>query len=431
MPIFPRLKPTVAAVLCVTLLNACGSGAYQQPAVILSSTSSNVVAYWHDIGAATVNATAALATTPEELRPAFDTDLATMHLAIYDAVSAIDGRYKPFAIKPVAPASGASMDAAASAAAYGVLKALFPNRSAVYQSAYDSQIATIAPGDAKSKGLALGAEVAAGIVASRANDGRSIVLATYVPGTAPGKFRGLDPVSRFYPAIRPFTLTSIAQFRPGPPPALDSAVYAADLNEVKELGWSASTTRTAEQSEIARFHTEAPPIYLSRNFGRFARSTSDVANAARLMAVIFTGYADAIHACFEAKYFYESWRPVSAITLADSDNNPATTANPTWTPSVPTPNHPEYPAAHSCTAGALGELLRLYYGTDQVTYTFNSTVTGTTRTYTSAHALTDESKVARIYGGMHFRYSTSAGAALGQQVANWTMQHAFGPTARP
>ena len=226
-------------------------------------------------------------------------------------------------------------------------------------------MAAIPEGDAKTRGLALGAEVAAGMVANRANDGRSVLLAPYVPGTEPGKFRGVNPISRYFPSIRPFTLTSVAQFRPPPPPALDSATYAADINETKALGGAVSTARTAAQFETARFHTEAPPIYLTRNFGKFARTTSNVADAARLMAIIYTGYSDAIDACFEAKYFYEAWRPQSAIPLADTDNNPATIADPAWTPSVPTPNHPEYPAAHSCTAGALGELLLPYYRTEQ------------------------------------------------------------------
>ena len=426
----PRALSASAALLLASLA-ACGSGSYTQPDVVATPVTTNVVSYWTDVGAATVNATAAVNTTPEELRPTFQVDLATMHLAIYDATAAIDGRYKPYLVKPVTPASGASMDAAASAAAYGVLRALFPNRTAQYQAAYDSYLATIAPGEAKTRGLALGAEVAAGIVANRANDGRSVLLATYVPSTAPGKFRGLNPISRHFPSIKPFTLTSIAQFRPPPPPALDSAVYAADVNETKSLGGTVSTARTADQLETARFHTEMPALYLTRNFGKFARTTKDVADAARLMAIIYTGYADAIDACFEAKYFYETWRPQSAIPLADTDNNPATIADPAWTPVVPTPNHPEYPAAHSCTAGVLGELLRQYYGTDKVTFTFDSTVTGTTRTYATTNALTEESKVARIYGGMHFRYSTFAGAELGKQSANWTMQHAFGPAARP
>ncbi|WP_020654845.1 vanadium-dependent haloperoxidase [Massilia niastensis] len=431
MTILNRCRNAACAVSLVTLAVACGgSDDDKEPAIPANITlvpaSSNVVSYWTDIGAATVNATAAVATTPEEARPTFHTDLATMHLAIYDAVSAIDGRYKPFAITPATPAAGASMDAAASAAAYGVLSALFPNRSAQYQAAYDSYIARIPAGDAKTRGLALGAEVAAGVVANRANDDRSVVLAPYVPGTAPGKFRGVNPVSRFVPFIRPFTLASISQFRPAPPPALDSTAYAADLNETKGLGGAVSSLRTAEQFEIARFHTEAPPIFLTRNFGRFARTTDKVADAARLMALIYVGYSDAINACFEAKYFYETWRPLSAVPLAETDNNPATSADPAWTPSLPTPNHPEYPAAHSCTTGTLGELLRLYFGTDKVTYTFDSTVTGTTRTYTTTGALAEESQLARIYGGMHFRYATTAGAELGKQVANWTFQRHFG-----
>jgi hypothetical protein len=420
-----HVKFCANAALLVALLAACGHN--ERDDIILNPTNNNAVAYWHDVGTATINASAAVATTPEEQRPSFATDLATMHLAIYDAVSAIDGHYKPFLqATPVSPATGASMDAAVSAAAYGVLRALFPNRGAQYQAAYDSYVATMPAGEAKTRGLALGAEAAAAIVANRSNDGRAVVLEPYVPGTAPGKFRGVNPVNRFFPYIRPFSMTSASQFRPAAPPAINSVAYATDLNEVKALGGAVSATRTPAQLETARFHTEAPAIFLTRNFGKFARTTADVADAARLMAIIYVGYADAIEACVEAKYFYEAWRPLSAIPLADTDDNPATVAEPGWTPSVPTPNHPEYPAAHSCTAGALGELLRQYYGTENVSFSFDSTVTGTTRSYTRTGALAEESMVARIYGGMHFRYSTIAGAELGKQVANWTLQHHFG-----
>jgi hypothetical protein len=347
---------------------------------------------------------------------------------MYDAVSAIDGRFKPYLYKPASPAAGASMDAAASAAAYGVLRAMYPNRDAHYQAAYDSYVAAIPAGEAKTRGLAIGAAAAAALVANRANDGRSVVLVTYVPGTAAGAYRGLNPINRHFPSIRPFALTSYAQFRPAPPPALDSAAYAADVNEVKAFGGTVSTARTAAQLETARFHSEPPTPYFTRNFGRFARSTTDVPQAARLLAVIYTGYADAIAACMDAKYFYQSWRPLSAIPLAGTDNNAATVADPAWTPILPTPVHPEYPAAHSCSAAALGELLRQYYGTDRVAYSFDSKVTGTTRVYTTTDGLAEDSKVARIYGGMHYRYSTTAGAKLGKEVANWTMQRYFGPT---
>jgi hypothetical protein len=427
-----RMAGSVAPSLF--LMAACGGDGNDNPdipnqphSVTLSATSNNIVAFWTDVGAATVNTPSPTATTPEELRPVFQTDLATMHAAIYDAVTAIDGRYKPLIVTPRSPASGSSMEAAVSAAAFGVLKALFPNRSAQYQAAYDSQIASIPAGDAKNKGLELGAEVAAAVVANRANDGRAVTLPPYVPGTAPGQFRGTNPINRFVQYIRPFTLTSTSQFRPLPPPALDSAAYATDLNEVKSLGGTTSSSRTAEQLEAARFHTEAPPAFLTRNFGRFARTTDSIPDAARLMAAIYVGFSDASSACFEAKYYYQTWRPLSAIPLADTDNNAATVADASWTPVLPTPNHPEYPAAHSCTAGALGELLRQYYGTKSVTYILNSLVTNTTRTYTSTDAFADEVTMARIASGMHFRYSTTAGAELGRQSAAWTFQNYFRP----
>lgn len=180
-----RQRHAIAATLIATLA-ACSGISPRQPDVNLSSSFTNAVAYWDDVGAATVNATVATAVTPEEQRPGFAADLATMHLAIYDAVSAFDGRYKPYLYKPAARAAGASMEAAVSAAAYEVLRALYPNRGAHYQAAYDSYLATIPAGDAKARGLAIGTQAAAAICAKRARDGRSVVLAAYVPGTAPG-----------------------------------------------------------------------------------------------------------------------------------------------------------------------------------------------------------------------------------------------------
>lgn len=423
----PTRRSILGIAALVFSLSACGSSDEDAPTVALASTGPNVVSYWNDIANKTVNAVVTVNATAEEQRPSYHVDLATVHVAIYDAVSAIDGRFTPFAITPAASSAGASIDAAASAAAYGVLRALFPNRSAQYQAAYDSYVAAIAPGDAKTKGLALGSEVAARIVALRANDGRAVTFPPYVSSTTPGKFRSANatPVNRYVPFIRTFSLTRADQFRPAGPPALDSAAYATDLNQSESVGGAVSSARSAEQLEIARFHTEAPAPFLTRNFGRFAASTVDVAEAARLMAFIYVSHADAITACFEAKYFYETWRPLSAIPLAETDSNALTTSDPTWTPVLPTPNHPEYPAAHSCTAGALGETLRQYYGTDNVVYAFDSMVTGTTRTYLTANALNDESQVARLYGGMHFRFSTVDGAALGRSVAQWVAEHHF------
>ena len=426
----PAHRPVwLKAFALVIGLATLGVSQGAEPSVTVDASHPNVVSYWNDIANQTVLAPSTTHTTAEEQRPSYQIDLATVHVAIYDAVSAIDGRYKPYAIHPKAPAAGASMDAAASAAACGVLKALFPNRSAIYLPACENRMAALPDGDAKALGVALGSEVAAGVVALRANDGRSVALPPYVSGAEAGQFRsaGLNPFNRQVPFIKPFSLSRLDQFRPPPPPSLNSAAYAAAVKETQALGGTISATRTPEQLEIARFHSELPASFVARNLGRFAASTADVADAARLMAFIYVVHADAIGACFEAKYHYAAWRPVSAITLADMDGNDATQTDATWTPVVPTPNHPEYPAAHSCTSGALGETLLRYYGTRNVSYLWDSKATGTTHAYGNTDALDEESQVARIAGGMHFRYATVAGVELGKQVARWVAARHFGP----
>lgn len=425
------LLPSLHRALLVTAvlgLSACAAPGGPATSVTVAANEPNVVSYWNDIANKTVLASSAVSTTPEEQRPAFFHDVASVHVAIYDAVVAIEGRYKPFAVKPKAPVTGASTDAAVSAAAYGVLKALFPNRAAQYQSAYEKRLAAIPAGQAKTLGLAVGNEVAAGVVRLRANDGRDVKLDPYVSGTAPGQFRSANPnpIFRHFPALRPFALTSLDQFRPAAPPAIGSAIYAAAFNEVKAMGGAVSAIRTAEELEVARFHTEPPPTFVTRNFGRLASSTGNVADAARLMAMVYVSFADAIAACFEAKYHYQAWRPSSAINLADTASNGAIRPDAKWASVLPTPNHPEYPAAHSCTSGSLGEALRHFYGTSNVTYTFDSRVTGTTRTYTSTEAFNKENQLARIAGGMHFNFAAVAGEDLGKRVSDWVLTRHFG-----
>lgn len=426
-PCAPSIRARAAGLFSATLLAACThQPPTEGPAVRLVPDQDNAVAFWHDIGATTVAARSAGASEAEKYA-AFPADMATLHLAMYDAAMAIERRYRPFLFAPAQVDAGASVDAALAGAACDVLATLFPTRADHYRKACDDAIAALPDGPAKVRGLALGKAAAAAHLRARAADGRAAAMPPYVAQSGAGRFRGKDPINRHWPAIRPFTLTHMAQFRPPPPPALDSERYAADFNETRELGGKASTRRTPEQLDTARFHSEMPLPYFTRNFGRFARTTADPFEAARVEAAIYVNYADAIGACLEAKYHYDTWRPQSAIPLADTDGNPATAADPAWTPVLPTPNHPEYPAAHSCSAGTLGQLLRRLYGTGQVTFTWDSKITNTTRTYTSTEALADESRMARIYGGMHFRYATAAGAELGRRVADWTMDHAFMP----
>jgi len=428
-PIMTRIADRVALAAGIALaVVACGGSdddAVTVAPVTITNTGTNAVSYWNEVATTTINVPAAAGGTPEEARPNSSVDLATVHLAIYDAVMAIAKTHQPYATTPTSPADGASLDAATAAAAYGVLKGLFPNRTASYQASYDSYLATLADGTAKSRGVALGAEVATKTVALRANDGRSIVLAAFVSGTQPGQFRtASNPVGRENASIRPFLVAGNSQFRAPGPPAITSAAYAADVNETKALGAATSTTRTAEQTEIARFHTEPPPAFWPRNLRAFATSSTNVADVARLMAMLYVTYADAQNSCFDSKYTFLFWRPFTSINL-DGDGNAATTADPAWTPVVTTPNHPEYPAAHGCVSAAVAQVLSSYYGTGEVTFDFTSTVTGTTHHYANTTAFIDEITIARIAGGMHLRTSLVDGESLGKNVADWVTGHAF------
>ena len=411
----------------LVILAGCGGNDDDTVApVTITATGPNTVSRWNEVATNTINAPA----TPgigsaAEQRPDISSDLAAVHLAIYDAVVAITATHRPYAVTPVADTAGASQEAAVIAAAYGVLKTLYPNRGVLYQGEYDSAVAALPAGDAKTKGLALGAEVGQKLLAQRGNDGRSVVLAAYVPGTAPGQFRGTNPVNRQLPYMKPFALTGAAQFRTAAPPALASAAYAADYNETRTLGSALSTARTDAQLEAARFHTEPPPSFWPRNLRNFAMTGRSIAEHARLMAMVYTALADAGIACFESKYFYQAWRPTSAITLGDTDGNAGTTPDTAWTPVVPTPNHPEYPGGHACISSAIGEAMKAFYRTSDISFTFDSTVTGTSHSYTSPQGLIGDSQLARIAGGMHFRSATVAGTTLGASVGQWVAGHYF------
>lgn len=423
------LAGALAAIISV--VPACGGGdgsgtpATGAPAKV-TVTGPNAVTHWNEVASNTVNVPAAATGSAAEQRPTDSVDLAVVHLAIYNALAAITGLYQPYGgFTQTIASADVSQQAAVAAAAYGVLNGMFPNRSAQYQAAYDSFLGAIPDDAAKAEGVAVGTAAASAMLALRGDDGRSVVLAPYVPGTTPGRFRGMNPVARHFPSIKPFALTSAAQFRAPPPPALDSETYASDFNETRLLGAAVGSTRTDTQLETARFYTEAPAAYWQRNLRRFAMSDASLVEQARLMAMLFTVEADAGIACFDSKYHYEFWRPQSAIPLADTDGNPATNPDTAWTPVVPTPNHPEYPAAHGCITAAIAETLKTYYRTDQLEFTLDSTVTGTTRNFTTTQAMVDDVKNARVYGGMHFRNSTLRGAELGTSVAQWALQQNF------
>lgn len=399
--------------------------------VPLVSYGANAVATWNEVGAATILLPPSETGTPEERRPTYDLDLATLNVAMYDAVVAITRSYRPVrATVPVTPGQPDLPQASAvHGAAYAVLSRLFPSRSAVYQSTYDQ---AMAGADAQAlAAAALGAEVARQVLDWRADDGRWTPVPPYVPGTLPGEFRGVNPINQTRPHVRPFVMASAGQFRPDGPPALHSAEYAAEVDEVQRMAGTTSTERTAEQTTNARFFTEAPSTYATRNFARFATSQPTLVENARLMAALWVGQSDALTGCFEAKYHFDRWRPTSAIRLADTDGNPATVADAGWTPFVATPNHPEYPGAHSCSTGALAEVVQQVFGTRRVHFTFDSTVTGTAQSFDSVDAIARAVQLARIHGGMHFRSATVQGDVLGMKVGKLVMREHFAPAGKP
>ena len=422
----------------LTLLQACGGGsdigdsgraeALSAASTTLPDYGPNMVSRWADIAGATYNGVVpGTPGTPEERNPLWSADYATVHVAMYDAAMAIARTHKPFAVTPTSAAEGASMDAAVMAAAHGVLQGLFPSRAAVYEPAYSAMLLQLPDDEASARGLALGREVASRVLALRANDGRAVALAPFVPGTEPGNFRGLNPVARFAPYIKPFAIEAASQFRADGPSPLQSSAYATNLAEVQALGRSDSTLRSAEQTLAARFHTEPPQMFWLRNLNRFATSQSTLSANARLAAMLWVSVSDSVIGCFESKYHYLSWRPASAITLADTDGNDATVADPTWKALGPVPNHPEYPAAHACVDSSVAEVLTESFGTKKLSFTFDSLATGTSQTYASVPDMQEITSNARIWGGMHLRTSLTHGQVLGMQTTKWVLRHNFEP----
>lgn len=427
---------TVLIAVALAAIQACGGGgdSPREEAQAAASTplpdfGPNMVSRWATIASATYFGIApGTPGTPEEANPLWSSDFATVHLAMYDAAMAIARTHKPFAVVPAAPSQGASMDAAVMAAAHGVLRGLYPSRAAVYQPAYEAMVLQLPADDATTRGIALGSEVAGRMLALRANDGRAVVLAPFVPGTQPGDFRGTNPVARFVPYVKPFSIQSASQFRADGPSSLPSGTYAEDLAEVQALGRDDSTVRTAEQTLAARFHTEPPQLYWIRNLNHFATSQPTLAANARLAAMLWASVADTVVGCFESKYHYLFWRPASAIRLADTDGNDATVADKAWTPLGPVPNHPEYPAAHACIDGSVAEVLTQAFGTKKLSFTFNSLATGTTQTYASVQDMVEITSNARLWGGMHLRTSLVHGRVLGMQTTKWVLRHHFEPS---
>lgn len=410
-------------------------------ALTTSAKADDPIAVWNEVSEQAVKTAAA----PP---PVAALDFAIVHLAIYNAVESIDHRYKPY--HAAVPGAHGSMSAAAAKAGHDVLIALFgsnPTQTSAIDAAYSTFL--IANGiDPFDPGVAVGAQAAADILALRAHDGRFPPNPPpFLGNTAIGQWRPTpsllpDPPPSLAPgltpwvaSVTPFTMNSNSQFRVNPPPSLTSDVWEDDYNEVKSIGSLTSATRTAEQTDIGYFWADSGPIlwqnslrYISRNY------LNDIGDSARMYALANTSIADAQIACWESKYFYNFWRPITAIRLGKMDGNVDTRVDPDWQPLINTPNFPEYPSGHASISAAISHVLRRFFGTDVLNFqmtTTNAKASQKTREFTRFSQAEKEVVNARVYVGIHYRNSDRAARAQGLRVANWVFKNYFRPIDDP
>lgn len=344
--------------------------------------------------------------------------LAIVQTSVFEAVNAITRRYPDSTLQLKAP-SDASVTAAVAAANHGALVSLLPEQKSAIDAAYDAALTKVSDGQARAEGIALGERAAAAIVARCADDGATVVE-TYRPRTEPGVYLPTAvPAVLQWPQRRPWLMKSASQFRPAPPPALDSALWARDYNEIKAIGARKSTTRTAEQTEIARFwEATQPSIYHAVVRAVADQPGRDITRNARLLVAVTQGMDDALIAVFDAKYHYNFWRPFTAIRNGDMDGNDATERDPSWMPFIDTPMHPEYPCAHCILASTVGTILKSEMGNGPfpTLTTTSPTAKGASRSWATVDDFVQEVNNARIYDGVHYRNSTEVGAAMGRRM---------------
>ncbi|WP_426435885.1 vanadium-dependent haloperoxidase [Bradyrhizobium genosp. P] len=341
---------------------------------------------------------------------------------MFEAVNAIERRYTPYKLMLSADRS-TSKEAAAATAAYDVLFTIYPDQKSVLDTALAASLSSIPETEGKLNGIELGKKAAEGVIAFRASDG-SDARENYRPYAKPGAYvPTIVPLFSTIGATTPWVMTSGAQFRPGPPPALDSETWTRDLNEIREIGARNSTVRTAEQTTIGRFWFLVGP----RTYNPIVRQAAmaknmDVVDCARLFALTSIAGNDALVAVFDAKYQYNLWRPITAIRNADITQNPATPREESWLPLGDTPMHPEYPCAHCITSAAISAVLRNIVGEEFGEFSLTSpTAPGVTRKWTRLQDYSDEVANARIYAGFHYRFSTEVGKDMGRKIGELTV----------
>jgi hypothetical protein len=392
----------------------------------------DMVLEWNEILLDAVRATSA--NPPRASRA-----MAIVHAAIYDAVNAIERTHEVYAVEVLAsPLS--SRGAAVAAAAHATLSSLFPTQVGTFNAKLIESLATIPDGLAEDLGVDLGETVAAEMLALRANDG-SATIVPYTPGNQPGDWQPTPPANLpallpNWPDVTPFAMTSGSQFSPDDIPALTSSQYTAAFNEVKSLGDINSATRTADQTNIARFWangggTATPPGHLNVLAAIVAvQRGNSLAENARLFAMLNVALADAAIMAWDAKYDTDFWRPITGIQAADSDGNPNTIADAAWTPLIVTPPFPSYVSGHSSFSGAAAAVLKSFFGRDNIAFTLPSENPAVaSRSYTSFSQAAQESADSRLYGGIHWRFDNEDGLVAGKNLGNFVAKSFFERTS--
>jgi hypothetical protein len=366
--------------------------------------------------------------------------LAMVHGAMYDAVNAIDGGYRPYLVAPPAEPTY-SKDAAAATAAYEVLLYLLPLRASQLAQYYNDSLALIPDGPDKEGGIAVGMAAADAMKAARADDGRpgtpSFTSFSWTVGFDPGEWRPLAEGLagnnfKWLGDLDTWLVADASTFATDGPLPLGSAAYAVEFDQVKSLGAATSSTRTPDQTAMALFWADNAFAMWTRIFRQLSTSQGlSVVENARFFAMLYLTASDAQIACFQDKERWGFWRPQTAIQNADDDGNPLTVADPNWRPLLSNPPYPEHPSGHNCVSSSFVETLKDFYGTDRMSFSathYNPTLgINITRSFTRFSQAIGEIRLARMYGGIHFLTADAQGASLGRKVAKWRQEHYFRP----
>lgn len=374
--------------------------------------------------------TSALVASDDGNNPRLRT-LAMVHVAMSDAINTVQNQYtRVVAALPAAP--GASAEAAAATAARQILVQIYPEQKARIEKAYAASLRAIPDGRGKkSEGIRLGMKVAEAVQADRATDGTD-APDTYRPHAAAGAYvPTTTPAREQYARARPWVIKSASQFRPGPPPALSSAEWARDYNEVKSLGGAASKARTSEQTEAAKFwgNVNFGPSWQAAARELAIKKRLPLAQSARLFALLNMGLSNAYIVNWDAKYFYSFWRPVTAIRNGDRDGNDATERDAGWTSFVWTPMHPEYPSQATINATIASAILESVFGpVNAIPFTATDVRDPRrSRQFASLRDMAEEQKNVRVWGGVHYRFAIRTGEGMGRKVAAYMIENALRP----